>query len=915
MYSRRVDLRRCRTCEGSVPTPADWFVANKFRPPLPQPGAIGRGLVAVLLDALPRHRLTLLSAPAGYGKTTLLAAAARDGAVPVAWYSLDAEDDDPARWLLGLLAAIRRLAPELGERLLFPADGTELNNTSPAGRTSPFLAALLNDVERRIPDPFVLVLDDLHVVSDPAIHAALNFLIDRMPPQMHLTVSTRYDPPLRIPRLRARRELFELRAPDLRFEPDEAAEFLDRTLMVSLPRESLELVRTQAQGWPAGLVLLAGALGRIGTAADRSAFVSETLRTRRPVFEFLADEVLGRQEPEVRQFLLETSILDELTPPACEAVTGLAGAGAMLELLVRRNLFLATSATTSGEEPVYRYHDLFTEFLRSRLRQEAPQRVAELHARAAGAVRLPARAIHHWLEAGRPDEAATEIERVGDELILQGLLTTVLVWLGSLPDAAYQRHPRLIYMRGICALQKGDLDGLEETLERALAECRRAGDATGEGDVHCAMAAGAFNRADFERCAALVEQAEALPLRAAPRVLVRMLRASLALFVTGEFAKASRQLDAALAEVTSGHSTESLLYFALVLGPEFTILPGALESIERFCADVGARPEAVTGPIRLAIDDVRAAILLRRGHLDAAVQTGMAALAMKGALGGYLFLGLNAALMVATVHAARGDHATAHRYLRIMRDQVGQMALNRVIQADGLYPYGRLCWLEGRVDETRLALARMGDPASGPGSGPALGASAVFRLLLRAMLEITDREYERAERTLRAAIALERDEPIAGVYASPALLLAHLQWVRQRPRAALALLREVMEACAASNTPGVILQEGSLVIPILRYAVVQDVHATYARHLLEELEGPAQRRPATPRGAGPISPREIEVVRLIAEGASNVAIAERLGVSVPTIKSHIAHVMDKVDASSRTQVVARARQLGILTDD
>jgi LuxR family maltose regulon positive regulatory protein len=889
-------------------TPADWFAATKFRPPLPQDGAIRRNLLPVLLDALTRHRLTLLSAPAGYGKTTLLAAAAADGRVPVAWFTLDAEDDDPARCLLGLLAAIRRLNPEVGERLQLPTGGMETDLGPSTGRTSMFVAVLLNDIDRHIGGPFVLVLDDLHVVSDPAIYAALNDLIDHMPPQMHVAVSTRYDPPLRIARLRARRELFELRAPELRFERSETAEFLNRTLHISLLPDSLEIVQEQAEGWPAGLVLLASALTRIGSETGRSAFVSDTLGSRGPVFEFLADEVLGRQEPKVRRFLLDTSILAELTPTLCNAVTGRSDAAGMFELLLRRNLFLSSAGTTSGEEPAYRYHALFAEFLRSRLGQEAPERLAELHARAAAAERLPARSIHHWLAARRWDEAASEIERVGDQLILEGLLTTILGWFGSLPDSAYQRHPRLIYMRGVCALQKGDVDGLAEILDRALSECRRTGDRAGEGDVYCAMASFAFTQAEFERCAMLVGKAEDCPLRLPIRALIWMVRASLALFVTGDRLEAGRCLDAALTAVDTSDSTEALLYVALLLGPEFTVLPGALEAIEDFCLRTRSRPEAQTGPIRLAVDDVLAAILLRRGDLDGAGEVGTAALAVKGQLGGYLFLGLNAALVVATVHAARRDYATAHRYVQIMRDQVDQMELNQIIQSSGLFPYGRLCWLEGRIDEARRTFGQM---CSGQ-AGRELGASAVLRLLLRGMLEMSGREYERAEATLKEAARLEKVEPIAAVYASPALLLAHLYWLWQRPRAALEILGEVIEQCEASITPGTILQEGPLVVPILRYAVTQGFHSAYARQLLERLRWPDQHREVTSRGAGPISQREAEVVKLIAEGASNLVIAERLGITVPTVKSHIAHIMDKVDASSRTQVVARARELGIV---
>lgn len=290
---------------------------------------------------------------------------------------------------------------------------------------------LINDILETLPDPFVLVLDDLHLVSEPAVYTALDYLLERLPPQMHLMAATRHDPPLALARLRGRGALAELRLPDLRFTLDEAAAFLN-TQRLGLSPEDLASLHSRTEGWAVGLRLLADSLNRIPTRSGRSAFITYLAQTDRYVFDFLADEVLSRQSSAVRTFLLETSILPELTPALCQAVTGRADALAILEDLYRRNLFLVAVddgrwTTDDGPQttdlirrpssmvrrlssvvhrPIYRYHALFAEFLRRRLTQEMPERLVELHARAAQAETVPARAIAHYLAAQLWEPAA-----------------------------------------------------------------------------------------------------------------------------------------------------------------------------------------------------------------------------------------------------------------------------------------------------------------------------------------------------------------------------------------------------------------------------------------------------------------------------------------------------------------------------
>jgi LuxR family maltose regulon positive regulatory protein len=297
-----------------------WLTQTKLQPPLPRSDVIPRPrLLAALRDGLTSRRLTLLSAPAGYGN----------------WLTLDEGDNDPVIFLAYLVAALRRLNPACGAT----AQTLLSDLPDPGAQARRLVGVLVNDVMETLPDPFALVLDDLHLITEPTVYIALDYLLAHLPPQMHLGIATRHDPPLALARLRARGQLAELRAPDLRFTSDEATAFLNETLRLGLSSDDLVALQSRTEGWAVGLRLLSGSLDRIPTPAGRAAFIAHLAHTDRYVFDFLADEVLSRQSEAVRTFLLETSILPELTAPLCNAVTGRTDAAAILDDLDRRSLF------------------------------------------------------------------------------------------------------------------------------------------------------------------------------------------------------------------------------------------------------------------------------------------------------------------------------------------------------------------------------------------------------------------------------------------------------------------------------------------------------------------------------------------------------------------------------------------------
>ena len=438
--SRRDPPRLRRVCRRRLP-PApvlrlDWLARTKLLPPRVRRDLLDRArLLQAVRSAVGEARLLLVSAPAGSGKTTLLATTlAQRAEYRVAWLALDDEDNDLIRFLYALVATLAQHQPSVLEQTAgLLADRTGPAPTDAAAFGRQVISALINGLAD-LPTPIVLVLDDLHVVTEPAVYTTLDFLLERLPAQVTIAIGTRHDPPLALTRLRTRRELVELRLRDLRFTADEMSALLNQQHGFQLSTADLATLYSRTEGWAAGLALLTTSLEQTGSDAERRTFLAQLAHTDRFLFDYLADEVLNRQDPFVRMFLLETAVLPELTPAACRAVTGRSDASAILDDLYRRNLFLVALDQGAGEA-TYRYHDLFRDFLRGRLRRDIPEWSQELHRRAAKAALNPANRIFHYLQAELWSEAAQEIGAAGPTYLAQGAFDTVRQWIVRLPEA------------------------------------------------------------------------------------------------------------------------------------------------------------------------------------------------------------------------------------------------------------------------------------------------------------------------------------------------------------------------------------------------------------------------------------------------------------------------------------------------
>ena len=439
---------------------ATTILATKlYIPPSPPKVVIRPRLIEQLTaGTLAGHKLTIISAPAGFGKTTLvsewIARPRHRSPGQVAWLSLDEGDSDPVRFLTYLIAALRTIAPDIGEGALGAFQ------SPPPPPTELILTALLNEITT-IPDPFLLVLDDYHVIDTKSIDQALTFLIEHLPPQMHLVITTREDPVLPLPRLRARGQLTELRAADLRFTPSETAEFLTQLMSLNLSAEDIAALEERIEGWIAGLQL--AALSMKGHQ-DISSFIHEFAGDHHYIMDYLLEEVLQRQPESVRSFLLQTSILDRLNGSLCDAVSGQQGSRARLEALQRGNFFIVP---LDDKRHWYRYHHLFADVLHTHLMTEQPDQVPALHRRASEWYEQngsPADAIRHVLAGGDFERAADLMELATPAMSRSRQGTMLLGWFRSLPDELIRARPVLNVAYAHLLLDGGELDGVDDRL-------------------------------------------------------------------------------------------------------------------------------------------------------------------------------------------------------------------------------------------------------------------------------------------------------------------------------------------------------------------------------------------------------------------------------------------------------------------
>jgi len=906
----------------------DALLATKLHIPRTRPGFVARPRLVDRLAPAQAGELTLVCAPAGFGKTALLADWARRDPRPVAWLSLDDADNDPARFWRHLAAALETVCPGVADRVAALLQGLQPTSFEAVVTT------LVNELAG-VTGEVVLLLDDYHLIQAPQVHQSMELLLAHLPSQLRLVLASRADPPLPLARLRARGQLAELRERDLRFSPEETAELLRTAVGSELPEAAVVALADRTEGWVAGLQLAALSLqGRINPAA----FIDGFSGSHRYVLDYLTEEVLDGQPDHLVRFLLETSILERLCGPLCDAVTGRADSQALLEQVERANLFLVPLDEVRGW---WRYHHLFADLLRARLAREQPERVPELHTSAAAWSEehgLVDDAVRHALAAGELAWVARLVEQHFEELLWRSEDATLRRWLQALPAELVRSRPRLCLAQAYWALVGGRPEAVEPLVadaERAIAAVTEepyepsVGRATSllanvPAAITLVRAMLARNYGDAERTTAFSEQA-LTQLGEADWLLGHFARYYLAMadWLRGRLVEAEQ----ALAGLAAEQQAASARYLAPLYRDLGQVqharghLSVALRTYQNALgiASQAGRPLPPAGIAHVGM----AEICYELGELDAALDHATQAVALSRQLGWTRQLAASLAIL-AWVRQAQGDRAGA---LAAIGEAEGVELSPAVVGLLNPLPAvrARLALAHGEIAEAARWVQQRG---LGADDEPSYPREREYLVLVRVLLaqQAPERALRLLERLHALAAAQGRTGSVIEVRALQALAL-HAGGDQAGAQAALA---EVLTLGAPEGYLRVFLDEGPPMATLLRHllagrrqgqvALAEAVPPEYLARLVEAFEQAGLPiRPPTSRGgvvvAGlvePLTARELEVLGLLAAGAPNRAIAERLVVTQETVKKHLSHLFDKLGVANRTQAVARARELGLL---
>jgi LuxR family maltose regulon positive regulatory protein len=928
-----------------------------FIPPL-RPKLVPRPHLIERLNEGMRGKLTLISAPAGFGKSTLVGEWLASGERRAAWLSLDEGDSDLTRFLAYFIAALQTLAANLGEGVLAALHAAQ----SPATEVS--LTALLNEIAA-LPDEFVLVLDDYHAVDAApkgAVDQALAFLLEHLPPRIHLVITTREDPSLPLARLRARGQLTELRAADLRFTAAEAAGFLNQVMGLNLSAEEIDALETRTEGWIAGLQLAALSMrGR----ADASRFVKAFAGDHRYVVDYLVEEVLQRQPEPVRDFLLQTSILERLCGPLCDAVTGQAEGQARLEALERGNFFVAP---LDDNRHWYRYHHLFADVLSAHLRTEQPDHVPILHRRAGEWYEqsgLRADAIRHALAAEDYTRAATLIELAMPEMRRSRQEATLLSWLKALPDEVLHFRPVLnVHYAGVL-LQSGETEGVEPHLRDAeqwlgtMANKTDSGPSTTPKGVN-PLGAVVVDPEEFRRLPGWI---------AIYRAGYALVQGNVADTVT----YAGRALGLLPEDDHLGHGAAAAL-----LGLAYWA-KGDLEAAHRTYAEGMARVEKA-GHISDAIGGVIALadIEVAQGHLRQAMRTyerGLQLATEQHPEGARPVLRGTADMYVgmSELHRERNELTTATQHLlrsRELGEHIGfpqypyrwRVAMARIREAEGdldsaldllheserlyvsdFFPNVRpIAALKARVWVAQGRLAEALDWARGRGlsAHDDLSYLREFEYITLARVLLARYQHNRAdhslleamgllERLLEAAEAGAQRAPRTGRVIEILVLQALAHQMQDDLPAALVSLARALTLAEPEGYVRIFVDEGEamrLLMVAFRSWIAQQPGSAqntkltlYADKLLMGFgHQPAKvdnasldESPKFQNLVEPLSERELDVLRLLRTDLNGPEMARQLMVSLNTLHTHTKNIYSKLGVNNRRAAVRRAEELNL----
>jgi len=926
--------------------PGPDLLVTKFTVPPVRPMLLQRSHLLEILDQSCSVPLTLLSASAGFGKTTLLSAWARQSTSQIAWLTLDEQDNDPTRFWAYLIAALRHS----GSRLSAVGEATlEMLHSPQPPLLTGALTLLINELAALSQDT-ALILDDYHLIREQAIHDSLQFVLDHLPPCLHLLLASRGDPQLPLARLRARGQVVEIRETELRLRGEEAARFLTQVMGLALSAEEIGRLETRTEGWIAGLQLAALSIRRHD---DVSAFIQAFTGSHRFILDYVQEEIL-EPLPQVQQrFLLHTSVLTRMNAEVCQALTGEPASQQMLESLERANLFLVP---LDEERRWYRLHTLFREVLLARLQATQPEQVSRLHREAALWYQQQG-----WTHEAIPHALATQdflfvaelLEGYVERLSLLGELKTLLAWIKLLPEEVLRAHPHLAtsYILAFHFLSPFSDEeereylnllwvGVEQTLQRedqtTLAEAERDRLRNRMTILQAwRLATLALSDGDVEQLNSAAEQVQHLPLDdEAGWRLQRLAIFGMASRLAGNFPPmvAALQESKKMTRMMQNRSQEVQLLWGLIIA---LIALGQLRQAHDYCQELQQLVDSLGGPLpEAAYPDVfQAQLAYDWNQLEVAQSAAQKAIDRTAPLQ-YLDILISAYELLGRCCIAQGDLAGAEQAVREMERvnqsagiplfrpyfeslrvnlwlaqgnltqavdwaehtpyrqevplysrEIAYLALVRVYLAQQRYPQA-LQWLTALLSNAEQ-VSRVGSMISILAlQVTALQESGATQEALRVLLRLLT--LAEPEGYLR--VFLDAGEPMH--QALQALLTTkHMQYEISPVPPALASYAHTVLAAFACEQRQIVQQE--TILPV--YKALPRPSSQAAQQLLE-----------------PLTLRELEVLHLLAEGTSNQEIANQLVVSLATAKKHVASILSKLGAENRTQAIARARSLSLL---
>ncbi len=910
----------------------DALLTTKLYIPHPRSDRVLRPrLIARLNDALRgRRKLTLISAPAGFGKTTLLSEWSQGSELSVAWLSLDEGDNDLTRFLTYFIAALQTIRTDIGKTAL-----TSLHASRPQPPAiEAVLTSLVNEIGALLDNPstlplvagrsFALVLDDYHLISAQPIQHALTFLLDHLPPSMHLIIASRTDPPLPLARLRIRGELTELRTADLRFRPDEVAAFFNQVMGLSLSAENVVALEARTEGWIAGLQV--AALSMQGRDPEHLAESIQTFTgSHHYLLDYLAEEVLHRQPENLQTFLLQTAILDRLSGPLCEAVTGQVDSQTTLEWLERANLFIIP---LDDERRWYRYHHLFADFLRHRLQQTYPEAVARLHHRASEWYEQHGQlleAIGHVLAVPDFERAGGLIEQMAPTMFARREITTVLRWLEALPEAQVRARPQLSLAYAWVLLASGQLDAVEPRLRDAESQLQLDRiDAEHDpqrairGQIAAIRSQVACFRGEVARAVSLSRQAledlpqDALYLRStmAVNIALNLLASDDA---NMDVAEASQVLaEAATASQASGDTHTALL--TLTFLAETEVARGQLHQAAQTFAQVldmagqHAEHSGQSLPVTSAAHIGLGELLYEWNDLDAAAAQ------------------LQRGIELSEIEEDRGTWSIGYLPLAHLYQAQGapDLALEMIQRAEQVARKSNITWLKTRVAACRARLwLRQGNLAAavawaercGLRIGADIGYQREGEYATLARVWIAQGKFAQALNLLAWLLAVTEAANLLRSVVEILILQALALQSQGNPTAAIIALERALALAEPEGYIRTFVDEDAPVAHLLRQAASQGITPEYVSKLLAAFAEVTDTALAMPQPlVEPLTERELEVLALITAGMTNQEIAQKLTITLGTVKRHLHNLSGKLNVSNRTQAVARARELKLLRD-